>query len=496
MDKTKKFFKDVVFYSGSNFFDNILNFITGVVIRRILQPALMGLYSEIMLIFEYVRYSHFGIIDSLDKELPYLYGKKDYKSVERVRDIGFTVSLTIALLISIGLFAISLFMRFGNDKLLVNGIRIVALMVVLRLSNSLYIVLNRSRNRFSVISKYTILVAVLDIIIKVFLVIKFGLYGLLWASILTWILGLIYFYKASEENFRFIFHFPFNEVLRLFKIGFPIFIMGLIYMTLRNIDRIMIIGLLDRESLGFYTIALMASVYVVQLPNLVYAVIFPRFYQAYGQTESIFAIKELFVKPTLVFAYFFPILVGLIILGLPLLVKYILPAYMPGLFPAYILLLGSSFLSLVNMPRYLLIALNKQIYMVVIGIFSIVIAVVLNYVLVSKFHLGLPGIAIGTSITYFLYTTILMAYAFKNYTKRFLSHLKFFIELYLPFFWVLMLLLILQGFVFKISGTFFEDFSIILCKSVVLLLSCLPLMSYANRKTEVLSLLKKVYIRK
>ena len=70
MSKTKKFFNDALFYSASNIFANILNFITGIAVRRLLQPVLMGLLSEIMLIFEYVRYSHLGIINALDKELP------------------------------------------------------------------------------------------------------------------------------------------------------------------------------------------------------------------------------------------------------------------------------------------------------------------------------------------------------------------------------------------------------------------------------------------
>lgn len=496
MDKTKKFFKDTLFYLNSNFFANSLNFVTGIVIRRILQPALMGLFSQVMLIFEYARYSHLGIINSLDKELPYLYGKKDEQRSEELRNIGFTVCLSIALCIGIGLFVVPLFLNISTDRVLINAIRIISLMVILRLTSSFYIVLNRSRNRFTVISKYTVMVAVLDIVIKIFLVIKFGLYGVLWASVLTSISGLIYFHKATKEKFRFVIHFPLSKVLHLFKVGFPIFIMGFVYMSLRNIDRIMIIGLLDRKSLGFYTIALMVTVYVVQLPNLIYAVIFPRFYQAYGKEENIFAIKELFLKPILVFAYCFPILIGIIILGLPLLVKYILPAYMPGLFPAYLLLLGCSFISLLNMPGYLLIALNKQIYMVAIGAFCIIVAVILNYVFVNKFHFGLSGIAMGTSITYFLYSTILVAFAFKNYTKRFFAHLKFFAELYLPFFWVLTLLLILQGLVFKTSGTFFKDFSIVFYKSAAFLLACLPLLHYVNRKTQLLLLFKKAFTRR
>jgi O-antigen/teichoic acid export membrane protein len=496
MDKTKKFFNDVVFYSASTFFSNILNFITGIVIRRILQPALMGLFNEMMLIFDYARYSHLGIIDSLDRELPYFYGRKDYKRVELLRDIGFTICLMVTLCISAGILAASFFIKVTNSRLFVNGVRIVALMIIFRLINSLYIVLNRSRNRFSIISKYTVIIAVADVIIKVILVIKFGLYGLLWASLLTWIIGLLYFYKASGEKFRFVLSIPFYEVRRLFKIGFPIFIMGFVAMTLTSIDRIMIIKLLDAERLGFYTIALMVSSYMLQLPSLVYGVIFPRFYQAYGEKQNIFEIKELFMKPTMVFAYFFPVFTGLVILALPLLIRYLLPAYMPGLLPAYLLLLGYSFISLVNMSGYLLIALNKQVKMIVIGVICIFIGIILNWLFIRKFNLELTGVAIGTSITFFVYTTILTAYAFMNYTKKIFAHLKFFMELYFPFFWVLILLATLRAFVFKTSGDILKDVYIISFKGLIFVLCCIPLVLYANKKTAILTLLKGTYLKK
>lgn len=496
MSRKKSFFKDVTFYSCSAIFANIMNFIIGVVIRRILQPALMGLFNEIMLIFEYMRYSHFGMMDSLDKELPYFYGMKNYEKVEEVKNTGFTVCLAVALSVSIGLLFASFAVTFTEDKLLINGVRIILLLVPLQMVASLYIVLNRSRNRFTVISKYIILVAILDLVAKILLILRFGLYGLLWASILTTVLGLIYFYRASEEKLKFIFRFSFAEVARLFKIGFPIFIMGFIFMTLRSIDRIMIIRLLDRESLGFYTIALMCSAYLIQLPNLVYAVIFPRFYQAYGEKQNILELKELFIKPTLVFAYTFPILIGATILLLPFIVHYILPAYTPGLIPAYILLLGASFISLVNMPGYLLIVLNKQTRMVVIGVLSIFLGATLIYLFVRKFHLGLSGVAIGAALTYFLYATILMAYAFKNYTKHLLTHLKFFVELYFPFLWMLMLLSVLKFLVFTSSGSMAKDFFMILFKEVFFLLGCIPLVLYVNKKTAIIPLLRQAYSRK
>lgn len=495
MGKTRKFFRDAVFYSTSNIFANILNFITGVMVRHILRPAAMGLFNEILLVFDYARYSHFGIIDSLDRELPYLYGSKNYDKVKLLRNIGFSFCIIISVFISIVLFIASIVLRFKGDVIFASGLYVVMCMVALQLLNSFYTVLNRAKHNFSVISINTILVAIFDIGIKIFLTIKFGLFGLLWASVLSFGMGLVYFYRASRQEVRFILYFPYQEIIRLLKIGFPIFIMGFIYLTLRNVDRIMIIRLLDRESLGFYTIALMASVYAVQVPNLIYAVIFPRFYQAYGEKQSIHKIKELFINPTLVFAYFFPILIGFAILALPLLINYMLPAYKPGIAPAYLLLLGSSFLALVNMPAYLLIALNKQIYMVVIGVIGICLGLPLNYIFIKIFHLGITGAAVATSITYFLYATLLMSYAFSHYTKNIFAHIKFFFQLYFPFLWVVIVLMSLRAFIASKGDNLTHDCYVVFLKGIFFILACIPLVIYVNKKTSVVSLIKKSYVR-
>ncbi|PIQ89360.1 MAG: hypothetical protein COV72_03460 [Candidatus Omnitrophica bacterium CG11_big_fil_rev_8_21_14_0_20_42_13] len=491
MSKIRKFFRDTIFYLTSNFFSNIFNLITGIAVRRLLEPALMGLFSKIMLVFDYARYSHMGIIDALDKELPYCYGKKDYERFARLRDTGFSLCMIVAGLIVSGILAASFVVRFTDNMLFTVGLRIVALMIIARLLTSLYIVLNRAQNKFAVISKYTILVAALDLLFKIFLVMKFGLYGLLWASLLTLVAGLVYFFKASEEKFGFILIFSYKEALGLLKVGFPILVMGIVFMTLTNIDRITIIRLLDNESLGFYTIALMVSAYIVQLPNLIYAVIFPRFYQAYGEKQNIFEIKELFIKPMLVFAYLFPVLIGLVILMLPLLVRYLLPAYLPGLRPAYLLLLGASFLALVNMPNYLLIALNKQVHIVFIGSACILLGGVINYMMVKSYGLGLTGVAIGTAFTYFIYATFLLVHAYRNYTKKFLSHIVFLLQLYLPFLWVVALLSLIRMISSPVPGNIYKDLAGVSCKTIFFVIGCIPLVVYVNSKTSVLTLLRQ-----
>ena len=125
-------------------------------------------FNEILLVFDYARYSHFGIIDSLDRELPYLYGSKNYDKVKLLRNIGFSFCIIISVFISIVLFIASIVLRFKGDVIFASGLYVVMCMVALQLLNSFYTVLNRAKHNFSVISINTILVAIFDIGIKIF----------------------------------------------------------------------------------------------------------------------------------------------------------------------------------------------------------------------------------------------------------------------------------------------------------------------------------------
>ena len=206
--------------------------------------------------------------------------------------------------------------------------------------------------------------------------------------------------------------------------------------------------------------------------------------------------KELLIKPMLIFGYLFPVLVGCVIIVLPLLVHYLLPAYLPGLMPAYLLLMGSSFIALVNMPGYLLVALNKQSKMVLICASCVLLGAAFIYIFVRKFNLGLSGAAIGASLAYFCYATALSSYAFKNYTREISHHLLFLMELYLPFIWVVSLLLLLGSFTSTISGNIIKDLSMLCYREGVFLLACLPLIFYGNKKTGILRMLKEAYLKK
>lgn len=479
--RSKKTLSDSLKYSASGYFSYIFSFITGIVTRRVLGPALMGVFSELMLIFQYMKFYDFGILNSLDKEIPYWNGRDETDKSKWIQDLGFSVNFYLSVIAGIALVLFSLFV-VSTDVVFIMSLRLLAVLVVIQALASFYTVIIRTHHKFNILSIYVILVAVLELILIVFLGIRYNFYGVLAAYFLTTLGGLFYLFQASAKRFHIYIRLPWKEIARLFRIGFPLFLSGLIFLLVRSIDRIMIIGFLGQIQLGYYSIATMMFAGIYQLPTLIYSVIFPRFYEAFGRSD-LKGVRLHFEKPILIFAHLFPIVIGATILILPFFVHYLLPDYQPGVAPANILLLGVFFISLINMPMYLLTALDKQHYIVIIGLIATFVIFTADYIFL-KMGLGLTGVALGTCLGYFFYCTAIIACSCRNYTKTVFELFLFFKKIYLPFVWIL-LGVWFASFIFKddFSHGFTKGLFFVFVKEVLFLVICLPLCYFLNKET-------------
>ena len=483
MNKTGVVIRDAARFTISGYIASVFSFASAIIVRRILGPFFMGIYAELLLVFEYAKYNHLGVIDSLDRQIPYYNGRKEFKKTEEVKNIGISFSLFTSLICVAIIIIFSYLLKDRLSPTLAMGLKVVAIMVVIQSLTTFYVTLVRTHHLFGPLSKYIIFLAICDVLFKLILGIKFGIIGILWATIFTLGIGMVYLFKKAGLRFKITLKIPLKAVRPLLSIGFPLLLAGFTFMALKSIDRIMIIALLTEKDLGFYSIAIMMQSFVFQLPNLMYTVLFPRFYERFGSFENdIGKLKGYIEKPTLAFAYLFPIFIGLAVICLPVFINYVLPKYTQGVKPASILLFGTVFLALPNMSGYLLVALKKQRSLVVIGAVSAVISVFLNLIFVKIFHMGIKGIALGTSITYFLYSFFLIGYALKQYMKGLYSKAKFFIGLYAPLAWVLIIFCIF-GFVFSYDfENLKSDLLSALLQMVIFSILTLPLLLYVNKK--------------
>lgn len=490
MTKSETIIKDAASFTISGYISSVCNFLSATIVRKILDPFFMGLYTELALVFEYAKYNHLGMLDSLDRQIPYYAGKKENETKDRMASVGISFSLLTSLVCALGIIGFSILFKGRLSPTLAAGLKIVAVLVVIQSVTTFYITLVRSHHLFGFLSKYVIITALFDILLKAFLGIRFGVTGILWATVLTLVVGVYYLYKTTGLSFKILFKIPLNIVIALLGIGFPLLLAGFAFMVLRSVDRLVIIAFLSKEELGFYSIAIMVHSFIFQLPNLVYTVLFPRFYEAFGDSEDIGKLKNFLEKPTLTFAYMFPILIGLAVIVLPVFVNYVLPKYTAGIPAASILLFGTFFISITNMYGYLLVALKKQASLVIIGALSIIACVILNFIFVKILNLGIEGVALGTSISYFLYSLFLIGYAMKQYVLKLYDRLRFFASIYLPLVWVIAVFYLLRPvFSYGFKGIA-ADIGKMLLQILVFFAAAFPLIVHINKKVELYSRIK------
>ncbi|GAG31787.1 unnamed protein product, partial [marine sediment metagenome] len=77
MSKSRLIIKDAARFTIGSYIASACNFISAIAVRRILDPFFMGVYAELLLIFEYAKYNDLGVYDALDKEIPYHNGRKE-----------------------------------------------------------------------------------------------------------------------------------------------------------------------------------------------------------------------------------------------------------------------------------------------------------------------------------------------------------------------------------------------------------------------------------
>jgi O-antigen/teichoic acid export membrane protein len=262
------------------------------------------------------------------------------------------------------------------------------------------------------------------------------------------------------------------------KIGLPILASGFIISLLTSIDRLMIITFLNATQLGYFGLSIMLIAIISLIPAMASQVLFPRINFHYGKTGyNIEELKSFVVKPPIILSAILPVVIGPIFLIIPFVVTTFLPAYTQGITSARIVSLGIYFYGILGLTDYFLVTTGKLKVYATFSIIALTLNILIDFIFI-KIGYGIIGIAIGgTLVTYFLYSTIVIGYAISFYHKKPKDYIKYFLNLWLPFLFMLILLFsieyIMDHFIEKFI--FIDSIFITILKIILYLIFCLPL---------------------
>ncbi len=465
--------KDTLWYTASVYVAQLLGFFTGIITRKFLEPGEMGIWVLLQTFLSYSLLGELGIFTAMYCRIPAYEGEGKPEKVRLTYNAAFTFSSLVSIFVVVGF---SLYAwRFGVSLSHPQrwGLALIGVLSVLTLVYNFYVCLLWAWNRFKLLGWIVMGNACLMIMGIVFLVPRFGIYGLFLINLLVPTVSALYIMNKIQLRPRWV--WDAKAVADLLVYGFPLFFGGMIFTVFISLDKVMIAKLVSTEALGFYSIATIVYSFSSTAPKMLSIVLLPRMRAEYAATGSIHQVTTMVLKPDLVIAYLSPVILGMAYFLLPIFVDRILVKYEPGVQAAQILLLGSFFISLIYNVQNFLITIEKRVQSVPFLLFAVLAAVLLNMGLIQA-GFGIGGVALGMSLAFFIYFLSLSYYVLRHFFSHrgALRHIAEILFIFVYF------VLCLYGIERWIPGSF--QISRMMIRCMVFLITCLPLVYIAEQR--------------
>lgn len=324
---------------------------------KIMPPELLGIFITLQLIQNYGIQFHFGILNAVNRQIPYYLGKNDQsmaikiEKVARSNVIIISISQLIVLLVVYNLKLL--------DQTMNAGVLAIGLATIMRLNMEFYIGIFKARGLFNKAALVSITEAVITIL-ALPLVFWFSLEGLFWRSVL--VASSLFVLCMWQHKWYFSLEFNNKVTSELLKVGFPIMLLGYGLVLLNSMDRILILTFLDgrAEAMGFYSLSIAVFSMIALLASLVGQFYYPRMvrqFAAYGISNSL-------IKDCVMASVTAALLTGLVAIAmaliLPWFVTEFLTNYSNGIPAMKISFISSFILATSAGPNFFIITTEQK----------------------------------------------------------------------------------------------------------------------------------------
>jgi O-antigen/teichoic acid export membrane protein len=434
--------RDTVGYSASALVAQGIGLVTGLWVARLMSPADMGIWNFVSLVLIYGAYVDFGVLSAMGRDLPFQLGQGHTAEAERLEGAARTATLAGAGLAAFALIVISPFV-FVDSPATQTGLRLMALVLVLQQAYTFHRTVLRAHNKFPELSRQQALMAVITA--------GCALAGVAWWGVTGRMAGAlaanaaIVAYALARDPWRRLPRFKRGVMWALVRVGVPITLSGFILALVTSVDRVMVKAFLGNEQLGYFGLALLLTSLVSLVPMMASQVLYPRITYHFGQSgRDIGALRPFVLTPPLALACLLPVVIGPVSIALPVIIRLLLPNYVPGIVATRVVVVGIFFYSILGLTDYFLVTIGKLRQYILLGSAALAVNIALDYAAIRMGY-GIGGVAVtGTPLTYFLYSTALIGYALSHFTRRPGEWLSYFARLWSPFLYMCAVLAALE----------------------------------------------------
>ncbi len=330
--------KTFLLFSGSNIIYQLITLVAELAILKMVSVELIGTWQYALLIQSYVVFARLGIINSFNREYPYLTSLQNYDKADSVlKTTAFHIRMSMA--VQALAFVILLIYQFvkGSSPDLKWALAAMIAYTLLEAQSNFEEAKLRNVLFFKQISIIKIIQSLM-ILVTLFLPYYFGFHGLLWRVITLQILLLIS-YKMSTKGTSA--KWDKTIWLELFNDGWKFWLWSYLKSFIKSLPKLFIVTFSTITVLGLFTPINWMMLSFTLLTTSLGTYLYPNLSQRFAKGN-----QDLPYHTLIISAISFLITIPFIIIGfltLPWFIKEFLPKYSEAILPMKIAIIASSF---------------------------------------------------------------------------------------------------------------------------------------------------------
>jgi len=402
--------RDVFIVGRATVLCHLLGAATSLVLRALVDPAMMGIWQGSKLLLSYGNYTNLGVSKGAIRELTIAAGRGAREEARRGLHVAYTFSTLSSLVYAVALLGAAAWVEFFGrgawSRQWAIGLMMIAGLTLVQRFVTFHVTVMRGEAEFGLASRLSILEAVLTLVACGLATWFLGLSGIYLGTCVVLVGSWLYIRAHDRPTLAWC--WDWREAWRLISIGGPMLMAGSASSLFRSLDKLMILGYLrDREyQLGCYSLALLAGAQLYGVANMLSIVMAPRYGGLLGDTGDASQVARLAARATELQAAVMAPLGGLAMLACPPVLRWLLPTYAHGLAPLVSIVPGAIMAGLALPASQCLFTIGASRRVLAALLCSMAVALAGNHVALTG-GFGIRGVAVATTVAYGMYFVLL-----------------------------------------------------------------------------------------
>jgi O-antigen/teichoic acid export membrane protein len=369
-----------------------------------LGPQAFGTWRFVNIFLEYLHFASLGTQPAMQQRLPYLRGRGDLQQSELVLTTVSATNIYSSFLYCVAVFAWSFFVTETSTA---NALRSFSPVILLFAWLNYTFGILLASGLYNLRSRLEILYAISTMLFSIALIPFYGILGAIAgmgiATLLTLSFGapILWHYWSFKIDWGI-----FRELI---IIGSPIMADIILPITMVNIDKILIVAMLNNEVLGIYSIGYAGVSILAMIPSAIGQVLFVKFSEMDGQNRTKAYIADVLDRTTTLLSSLLAPVLCIAIICFPMVIILLLPQYVNGIAAGKLLMASMFFLGISLPVSKWCISTGQSTPVLMLRLIAIVIELIAVYAVIRNgARLELIALCIVCAFAFFGVTMILV----------------------------------------------------------------------------------------